>query len=122
MNIRNGLIWSTFLLLLVIALVAPTTKTYGQLIAQESLLSKSNSKLFYYTIDNKSASSGIEHWMIVPWESSYVEEELYLESWMVASFGSVIFDEDLTVESWMIVPFGADQETEVEDWMASTWF
>jgi len=115
MNIRNGLIWSTFLLLLVIALVAPATKSYGQLIAQESLLSKSNSKLLYYTLDNKSASSGIEHWMIVPWESSFVEEELYLESWMIAPIGSAIIDQNLTVESWMTVPFGTDQETAVEE-------
>jgi hypothetical protein len=122
MKIRNGLIWSTFLLLLVISLVAPSTKSYGQLIAQESLLSKRNSKLFYYNIDNKSASSGIEHWMIVPWENSYFEEELRMESWMIAPFRSMIIDEDLTVESWMSVPFGTDQDTEVEDWMASVWF
>ena len=122
MNIRTGLVRSAFLLLLGIALVALTAKSYGQLIAQESLLSKRNVELVYNTTDNKSASSGIEHWMIVPFESSYVEEELYLESWMIAPFESVTIDEDLTVESWMMVPFEADQETEIEDWMASVWF
>jgi len=113
MNIRTGLIRSTFLLLLGIGLVAQTAKSYGQLVAQESLLSKRNSELVYYTM---------ERWMIVPFESSYVEEELYLESWMIAPFESVIIDEELSVESWMTVPFGADQETEIEDWMASIWF
>ena len=49
MNIRKGLIWSTFFLLLVIALVAPTTKSYGQLVAQENLLSKRSSELVNYT-------------------------------------------------------------------------
>ena len=113
MNIRKGLIWSTFLLLLVIALLAPTTKSYGQLIAQENLLSKRSSELVNYTK---------EHWMIVPFETSYVEEELSLESWMITPFESINIDEDLSVESWMMVPFEADQETEVEDWMAAVWF
>ena len=113
MNLRKGLVWSTFFLLLGIALIAPTTKSYGQLIAQENLLSKRSSELVNYTKEN---------WMIVPFETSYVEEELYLESWMIAPFESVVIDKDLTVESWMITAFEADQETEVEDWMASVWF
>jgi hypothetical protein len=45
-----------------------------------------------------------------------------MESWMIAPFESVIIDQKLTVESWMTVPFGVDQDTEIEDWMASAWF
>ena len=101
MKIRTGLVTSAFLLLLGIALLAPTTKTYGQLIAQENLLSMRYREVVHYTADLESESSGIEHWMIVPFESSYVEEELYLESWMIAPFETGIVEDELTVESWM---------------------
>jgi hypothetical protein len=71
MNIRTGLVRSAFFILLGIALVALTAKSYGQLIAP---------------------------------------------------FESINIDEELAIEYWMTVSFEADQETEVEDWMASIWF
>ncbi len=122
MKIRTGLVTSAFLLLLGIALLAPTSKTYGQLIAQENLLSKRNYEVVHYNTNFKSEISGIEFWMLVPFVNNFVEEEYSLESWMIAPFESVIIDHEITVESWMTVPFGVDQDTEIEDWMASAWF
>ena len=122
MKIRTGLVTSAFLLLLGIALLAPTSKTYGQLIAQENLLSMRNRDVVHYTADFKSEISGIEFWMVLPFVNNIVEEEIYLESWMITPFESVIIDQKLAVESWMTVPFDANLETEVEDWMASAWF
>lgn len=123
MNIRTGLIWSAFLFFLGIALIAPAANTYGQLVAQENLLSQRNNELVSYRIDFQSESNKMENWMNLPFLSTtYLEEELHLESWMVTPFESTNIDEDLTVESWMMVPFETDQETEVEDWMASVWF
>lgn len=122
MKIRTGLVTSAFLLLLGIALLAPTTNTYGQLIAQENLLSMRNREVVHYTADLKSEISVIEFWMVLPFVNTLDEEELYMESWMIAPFESVIIDQKLTVESWMTVPFEANQDTEIEDWMASAWF
>ena len=122
MKIRTGLATSAFLLLLGIALLAPTTKTYGQLIAQENLLSMRNREVVHYSADLKSEIGGIEFWMVLPFVNTLDEGEIYLESWMIAPFESVIIDQKLTIESWMTVPFDANQETEVEDWMASAWF
>jgi hypothetical protein len=122
MKIRTGLVTSAFLLLLGIALLAPTSKAYGQLIAQENLLSMRNYEVVHYTADFKSEISGIEFWMAVPFENRLIEEELYLESWMVDPFVNERIDEELTIESWMTVPFEANQDTEIEDWMASAWF
>ncbi len=122
MKIRTGLVTSAFLLLLGIALLAPTNNTYGQLIAQENLLSKHNYEVVHYTSNLKSEISGIEFWMLIPFVNNLVEEELYLEPWMIAPFENVSIDQKLTVESWMTVPFGVDQDTEIEDWMASAWF
>jgi hypothetical protein len=122
MKIRTGLVTSAFFLLLGIALLAPTSKTYGQLIAQENLLSMRNYEVVHYTADLKSEISGTEFWMLVPFVNNLVEEEFYLESWMIAPFESVVIDQELTVESWMTVLFGVDQDTEIEDWMASAWF
>lgn len=122
MKIRTGLVTSAFLILLGIALLAPTTKTYGQFVAQENLLSMRNREVVHYTADLKSEISGIEFWMVSPFVNTLDEEEFYVESWMIAPFESVIIDHELTVESWMTVPFGVDQDTEIEDWMASAWF
>ncbi len=101
MKIRTGLVTSAFFLLLGIALFAPTSKTYGQLTAQENLLSMHNREVVHYTADFKSEISGIEFWMLVPFVNNLFEEELYLESWMIAPFESVIIDQKLAIESWM---------------------
>ncbi len=122
MKIRNGLVTSAFLLLLGIALLAPNSKSYGQLNAQENLLSMRSYEVVHHTADFKSEISGIENWMLVPFVSNLVEEDFYMESWMITPFESVIIDDELSVESWMTAPFGVDQDSEIEDWMASAWF
>ena len=121
MKIRTGLLTSAFILILGVAMLTPTANTYGQLIAQENLQTMRNYERVHYNTDFKSEISGIEFWMVLPFVNNLDEEELYLETWMIAPFESVSIDHDLTVESWMTIPFDADQETEVEDWMASAW-
>lgn len=107
-KIRSGLIWSAFLLLLGIAMLGSTSNSYGQLIAQENLLSRHQTQVVNYTTDYSPEISWIEDWMIVPFQSSFLEEEISLESWMTVPFESGIFEEELTVETWMTVPFGTD--------------
>lgn len=123
MNIRTGIIGSAFFLLLSVALMVPSAHTYGQLVAQENLLSHGKNELVSYRIDYPSESSMMENLMNLPFLSNtYLEEELYIESWMLSPFENVSMDEELNVESWMTNPFAADQESEVEEWMASLWY
>jgi len=101
MKLRTGIAMSTFLLMLGIALLTPTTKSYGQLTEQENILSMHIQIPVSYILDFNSESSGIEHWMTVPFESSYAGEELELESWMTVPFEVGIVEDELMLEDWM---------------------
>lgn len=108
-KLRTGLFWAALLGLMGVAMLAATNKSYGQLIAQENLLSMHHANVVFYTNDYMEESSGIEEWMIVPFQSTFMEEALSLESWMIVPFANEIEEEELIVESWMTVPFAAKE-------------
>ena len=127
MKIKTKFIWSISFLWVSLVGLAPAATSYGQMIAQERMLTIHHVKLGSYTDHFIPESSGIEAWMVIPFESSYplekshLEEDIYLEPWMIVPFKNGSIEEQLNVEAWMTDPFATEEETGIEAWMTAIW-
>lgn len=116
---RTRFNWSTVLLLAGIALLKLTADSIGQL-PQEDRLFSMHFKDVTYSSEGHIAEHGmVYNIMTAPAEGSYDNQYPYLEPWMVIPFESGLVEENLEVESWMVVPFGIDEEIEIESWMTA---
>ena len=64
----------------------------------------------------------LESWMVTPFENGLVEKVVLLESWMGIPFENGLTEALVYLETWMTTPFGAEEDIEIEAWMATPWF
>ena len=121
MEMRTRLSWRTLLFLGSFALLSLTASVFGQKSADENLFLAADKEFTFFVEGSIYDSSRTAVYVTLADAGHIGEEVIYLESWMVTPFDSFVIEEDLSVELWMFAPFETEDQIEVELWMTDAW-